>query len=476
MNYSKMDLRSFFKDVDEAGLSLHIKKEVDVREEVPALCSETFKPTMFENIKGFEDFKLVDGLTRTREMQKFALGFDCENGEVIPNYAKMIAKGPGPTVTIEKSDAPVKEIIWTGEDAKLSRLPIPVPSEGYDIPHLAVKKEDFNVPTISGGIVITKDPNTDIQNTFYSMAKVVDEQKIHTFMVASHPNAHLAAYIEKGERCPIVYAIGCHPRYEFGAAYGGPHEGYSEFNIISTLLGEAVPMVAAETVPLEVPAYAEIIIEGWIDPKREPYLHLSSHMDTHAPFFTNEPHIEITAITMRKKPIYRHIQPTRFTEHHTLSEFAGAPLLYLAFVQNNLPVHDVSFPIHAGINCMVVQMTAATNAQVKAVMEIGMNAPIVPRLTIVVDKDIDIYNIEDVLLAVATRADCRTGLSTQPNGSGMMESLNTLVNSRDDIQALPNPRWAIDATKPALDEPERRMLFERLQARGEKSVRLEDYL
>jgi len=96
------------------------------------------------------------------------------------------------------------------------------------------------------------------------------------------------------------------------------------------LLGEPLPLIPAETAPLNVPAYAEIIIEGWIDPKREPYLHLSSHMDTHAPIFSNEPFVEVTAITMRKNPIYRHIQPTMFTEHHALSEFAAAPLLLWA--------------------------------------------------------------------------------------------------------------------------------------------------
>ena len=474
MSHSTMDLRSFFKDAEEAGLTSKIEKEVDVVNEIPALCSQTFKPTMFSKLKGYEGFSLADGLTRTREMQKFALGLDCPDGEVIPRFAQMLGQGPSPTVMVD--EAPVKEVIWTGDEAKLSRLPIPVPSEGLDLPHLDVKKEDFNVPCISGGIVITRDPDTELQNTFFSMAKVLGDQRIQTFMAASHPNENLAAHIAKGERCPIAYAIGCHPRYEFGAVYAGPHEGFSEFNLISTLLGEPVPLIPAETVPLNVPAYAEIIIEGWIDPTREPYLHLSSHMDTHAPFFSMEPYVDITAITMRRDPIYRHIQPTRFTEHHTLSEFAAAPLLYKAFMDNGLDIHDVTIPIRSGLNCMVVQMTPKTSAEVQIVMEIGMKASILPRLTIVVDKDVDPYNIEDVLLAVATRVDSGKDLATFAEGAGMMESLNTLVNSRDDVQLLPNPRWAIDATKPALDEPERRLLFSRLQARGEKSVKLEDYL
>ena len=56
---------------------------------------------MFRNLKGFDGFSLVDGLTRTREMQKFALGFECADGEAIANYAKRLSAGPGPTVKVE---------------------------------------------------------------------------------------------------------------------------------------------------------------------------------------------------------------------------------------------------------------------------------------------------------------------------------------------------------------------------------------
>ena len=119
-------------------------------------------------------------------------------------------------------DAPVKEVKWTGADASLRRLPIPTPSEGMDFPHLGVEKKEFDTPCISGGIVITRHPETGLHNTFFSMAKVMGDQRIQLFMASLHTNANVAAWVEKGERCPIAFAIGCHPAYEFGAAYTGP--------------------------------------------------------------------------------------------------------------------------------------------------------------------------------------------------------------------------------------------------------------
>ena len=83
MTHSTLDMRSFFKEAEQAGIARRIDQPVDVATEVPTLCSQTFQPTMFANLKGFDGFSLVDGLTRTRETQKLALGFDCADGEVI---------------------------------------------------------------------------------------------------------------------------------------------------------------------------------------------------------------------------------------------------------------------------------------------------------------------------------------------------------------------------------------------------------
>ena len=64
MEYTSADLRSFLAQTDAAGLNLYIDKPVDVEAHIASLCSETTRPTVFRNLKGYEDFQLVDCLTR----------------------------------------------------------------------------------------------------------------------------------------------------------------------------------------------------------------------------------------------------------------------------------------------------------------------------------------------------------------------------------------------------------------------------
>ena len=110
MNYAMEDLRSFLTDTDAAGKTLYIDKPVDVETEAAALCSQTTRPTLFNTLKGHKDFQLVDCLTRFRDTQALALGIETNKPEkVLSTYLGRLSKGPGSTITIDKS--PVKEVI-----------------------------------------------------------------------------------------------------------------------------------------------------------------------------------------------------------------------------------------------------------------------------------------------------------------------------------------------------------------------------
>jgi 2,5-furandicarboxylate decarboxylase 1 len=473
VSHSQADLRSFLAQTEAAQLNLHVQKQVDPSTEVAALCSETTRPLIMENIKGFPDFTMVDCLTRYRQTQAMALDIEGGPGAVIPGYVQKLAQGPGPTITVD--DAPIKEVVWTDAEARLSRLPIPVPSEGYDFPHLEIKAEDFLTPTMSSGMGVTRDPEGNL-NTFFTMAKVVGEQRMQFFMLPGHTARNVQAWAERGERCPMALVVGCHPAYEIGGAYTGPHPGFSEFNVIASLLGDAVPLIHAETLDLEIPALAEIVIEGFIDPQKAPYLHASSHSDSFAPIISLEPFFDVTAITMRKSPIYRHIQPNRFTEHHSLAEFITVPPMFTMMQAKGLPVKDIHIPLRSCGNCAIIQMTANNPLEVREVMQTAMANPFAPRLSIVVDEDVDIYNSDDLLFALSIRADGLNSVQGFNGTRGMPEPLTTLINSPTDIQPIPNNRWAIDATKPSLMEHNRREEFVRLKSRGEGKVKLADFL
>ncbi len=157
-DHNREDLRTFLKELEETTGVLRISKEVDVNTELPALCSETTQPIVFENLKGYDDFRMVDCLLRDCRLQ--ALALKCPEENLIQTYAQVLSQGPGTTCFV--SESPVKEVIWKDKDANLKRLPAVTPSEGIEVPHMELKPNDFHIPTISGGIVTTKDPETNV--------------------------------------------------------------------------------------------------------------------------------------------------------------------------------------------------------------------------------------------------------------------------------------------------------------------------
>lgn len=473
MEHDSQDLRSFLQLLEERGELSRITKPAEVASQIPALCSQTPRPILFENMPGFGGWRLADCLLRSRKLQ--ALALNSPQDAVIPWYAERSAQGPGPICTV--GDGPVKEVIWRGEDASLQRLPVPMPSEGLEVPHLKLKPEDFRTPVISGSIAITKNPETKIHNCFFTMAKVHDARRAHCYIFSPHTWQNVAAYQARGERAPMALVIGCHPAYELAAAYTGPHPGFGELQIAARLLGAPVALTRCESVDLEVPAYAELVIEGYIDPEPAPYIHTSAHTDTHTPFISSEPFFDVTAISMRRDPIYRHIQPTRFTDHHAVCEFIIAPMLFNILKGKGMDVHDVHVPLHSCVNCAVIQMTAGTREEAREALLTSMAMPFFPRLSIVVDRDIDIYDMNDVLYALSIRTDPARDIVTFDGvRSFNLEPIAQTIPGLEDSILRSQARCGIDATKPPLTQPRERIYFERLTPRGGREVRLEDFL
>ena len=473
MKSNTEDLRSFLREVELKGELLNITRAVNVWDEVPTLCSQTEVPTVFENLEGHGNWRLADCLLRDRVHQGIALKCPPEN--VISHYASLTARGPGPTELI--SDSPVNEVIKTGNEIDLNELPVPVPSEGIEVPHLELKPSDFATPVISGSIAITRHPDTGVHNCFFTMAKVVGSNRIHNYVFSPHTWENIRAWEAIGERAPIALVIGCHPLYELAAAYTGPHPGFSELQLAAGMLGESVALTKCETIDLQVPAFAEVVIEGLIDPETQQYLTTAAHTDTHAPFFSQEPFIDVSAIRMRSDPVYRHIQPTRFTDHHSICEFITAPMLLNILRGKGLNVHDVTVPLHSALNCAVIQMTANAREEVREALLNGMTLPFFPRLTIAVDEDVDIHDMNDVMYALSIRVDPATDIMTAEGiRSFNLEPISTPISGMEDAILRSGSRLGIDATRPPLSQPERRVQFERLRARGEGKIWLKDYV
>ena len=115
------DLRSFLDDAEAGGRLYHVAKEVDPSTNIAALADQADRAMLFENVKGYEGWTVVSNLVSNRDME--CIVFGVENREdVVRAVAGAIDKGPQPHNVVK--DSPAKEVVWEGDDANLSRLPL----------------------------------------------------------------------------------------------------------------------------------------------------------------------------------------------------------------------------------------------------------------------------------------------------------------------------------------------------------------
>jgi 2,5-furandicarboxylate decarboxylase 1 len=453
------DLRTYLHSVrDEV---LHIRKEVDPLTQMGALCSESERPILFENVKGYPGWRVCDRIISNRAMQAAVLGVDPKR--VVPELARRLSQGPGEIRTAES--APCKEQIWLGKEADLLRLPIAIHSEGDGGRY------------IGGGIHITRDPDTGVQNECILRTQIKGSHYTSFMMARRHNYEHFKKHQSRKEPMPMAIAIGLHPAYEIAAVYSGRHEGYDEFALAASLLGEPVELVRCETSDIMVPACAEIVIEGEISmDEREiegPFGEFTAYMGKAA----ERPIWRVKAITLRKNPIYRHLNASLFTDHQSLGTLPNEAELYqnLSRVYGNTEILDVFCPPWARFMA-IVQMNPVYDGHAKAVMLAAMSFNMHQKEVIIVDDDVDIYDMKQVIWALAMRVNPAIDVVTITGTRGHHLDPTCPEVRHFEEDPLVNGMMGIDATKPPLSKPDARKRFEIVRPMGAGKVFLKDFI
>jgi UbiD family decarboxylase len=449
-----LNLRGF---LEALGSDLiQIDDEIDPVTQAGALCSASPRPIMFNRLKGFPGWKICDILVKDRERQGLALGTTPKN--VVRDLSeRMFTRVPGSSKIV--ADGPCKEVKLIGDQADITKLPIPIHSEGDAGRYLG------------SGITITKDPDTGVRNEAIIRAQVKGPRKLGFWMAARHNWAHLMKYQERGEVAPMAFTIGLHPGYEILANFSGRHEGYDELEMGAGVLGETLELVKCETIDLEVPAQAEVVIEGIVRPGlREPegpfgeFTGYSKGAEGPAPVF------EVTAITHRKEPIYRHMQATRFTDHQPLVSLPMEASLYrrLSEIHGHTEIHDVYIPPWVTMFTVFVQLTPRWDGQARDVLLGVLSSPYLhPKIAIAVDEDVNLYDPQDVFWAISTRVNPERDVILIPH-----ERIHPLDISAPNVDPSEvtvmrvGGKMAIDATKPPLWRKQERAHFDRVTPMG----------
>lgn len=399
-----LSFRGALRRLDAAGLLLKVEDEVDTDLELTSvLYKQPGRAMLFKKVRGYSS-RVVGNFLGSEEN---VLAIYERDVETVRSFITDGLSNPMPPTRVESG--PVQAVFRNNPNL-LEYLPLPryAPDDGGRY--------------ISGGVVIAKDADTGVYNASYHRFMHVENNKL---LIQLDLGRDLRALWEKakikGEPLPIAIVLGADIGIQYAAGIMGaqlPRE-MDEFHVASGICRSPLELIDCKTVPLQVPANAEIVMEGHISPDEEmdegPFMEFVGMYSDVSP----SPITTIDCLYHRDDPIWHVIMTTEspILRKHLLE---GA---ILKAVKASAPcVTDVAltagglyrFHLHISVN---KQSTADEGFQRNAVFA-AIAALKDLDLVIVVDDDIDIRSWNEVEWALTTRWDASKGLITMPGARG----------------------------------------------------------
>ncbi len=313
------DLRDFIRLLEQRGQLKRIAQPVSTDLEMAEIADRAVKTggpaLLFENPVNADGQRLtmpvVMNLYGTRERMAWALGvthlgqmserlrslIDVKLGGgllgLMSNLPKLREVASLPPKRVRT--APVQQVVWRGDEVDLGRIPVlkTWPQDGGPF---------FTLP-----LVVTRDPDGGEVNIGMYRMQVLDRATTAMHWQRHKTGArHYANARRLGRRLEVAVALGGDPALTYAAtAPIPPIPGLNEYSLTGFLRGRSVELVKGVTVDLEVPAHAELVLEGYVDPTEE--LVMEGPFGDHTGFYTLPdlyPAFHVTAITMRQEPLY----------------------------------------------------------------------------------------------------------------------------------------------------------------------------
>jgi 4-hydroxy-3-polyprenylbenzoate decarboxylase len=301
---------------------------------------------------------------------------------------------------------PCKEVIHRSDElGKGAKHPLPTL---LDLPIQKCWPQDGG-RFITLPCVVTKDPDTGERNVGMYRMQIYDEQTTGMHWQLQKVGArHGRRYYETGTRMPVSVFIGGDPVFTFCATAPLP-DGLDEFLLAGYLRKKSVELVKCETNDLEVPANADFVIEGYVDPK-EP-LRLEGPFGDHTGYYTLPelyPVFHITAITHRRDAVY----PATIVGIPPMEDFyigTASVRIFLPIFKMNFPeIVDIALPAEGVFHNMVfVSVRKTYPMQAFKIMHglWGMGQMMFTKYIVVVDDDVNVRNTSEVLFRLCANTD-----------------------------------------------------------------------
>ena len=403
-------LGRYVEALDKAGkltrVTIPINKDTElhplVRLQFRGLPEGQRKAFLFENVvdsrgRRYDIPVLVGALAGSADI--YALGMGCPVEEIEPVWREAFAKQIPPQ---QVAAAPCQEVVITGDELRrdgggLGRLPIPISTPGFD-----------NAPYTTAGHWVTKHPDTGVHNlgNYRGMVKAEDRIGVLLGRLNWGMRWHIDAWRENGAtRVPAAIVIGAPPHVTYAAVTRIPND-MCEYDVAGGLVGRPVELARCVTQDLLVPADSEIVIEGTVPTD---VVEMEGAFGEFPGYMAQRDYsffMDVTAITMRKKPIYLSIlsqmPPSESSKMRNIGRAAsGMRLLRAAGMDNVIAVEYLEC---AGSNAVAVVKLKKRNADDGKKALRLLADKFMGKLLVAVDEDINVHEPENVLWAIAYRS------------------------------------------------------------------------
>jgi 2,5-furandicarboxylate decarboxylase 1 len=384
-------LRNFVQQLTDAG-------ECEVHDapielfDVAAVLDGNPRAVHFKSV-GPERAELVGNVMGSRK--RVARALDTDERGLLGTLSKRLNK-LHPPVTVSSQQAPVQQVVLKDDEADLCALPVHL-QHGAD-----------GAPYISAGIDFARFPGTGFTNVGCRRIMLRGPRQAGVDLIA--PSDMRAIYLEaaaRNEPVPVAYAVGSHPADFLAAMVALP--GVDELDILGAVRGQPAPMVKCVTNDIHVPADAEYVIEGYLDP--------AGHVEPEGPYgeyvgyygvVKRNPVLHITAITHREDALFqtltiggRHLASTDTAQLTTVKTESAAWAALMTSVREPLAIFAT--PSSGGMYNVRVSLRQRVPGDARNAIAAIFGSHAEAKHVFAFDPDIDVFSDEETDWALGTR-------------------------------------------------------------------------
>ena len=381
---------------------------------------------IYENVEG-HTMKVVTNIAGSRKLLAACLGVPVAD---LPNAFRERVQKYIPCETVK--EAPWQDLVTEGDQVDLTKLPIPT--------HFSVDA----APYVTAGQLTARDPLTGVDTTGFHRFMLTGKNRLG---VSLHSRRRMYEFHkraeEKGQSLPAAITLGIHPLHYMGSMVFAYPPHVRKFEIIGGLFGEPYRLAKTGVQDLEVPAGAEIIIEGEILANVHEPEGPFSEFTGYASYRSTQNVFVAHRVRQRRDAMY-HSVASGMSQDHILVSCVTREGEILNTLRRNLPnVIAVHVPHRTcGAFLAIIKMKKSSQGEPQQAIMAALGTEFYTKYIIVVDEDVDIFDMNDVMWAVTTRVRAERDIVFIPGSKG------AILDPTSDPETFTVTKMGIDATRP----------------------------